>query len=185
MRYPPIVAALLAAAALAAGCSSGSPRLGVANVGSATPTVTTSPTGSTRDQALAYSQCMRAHGILDFPDPDGNGGLRLQARPGSDLDPNSSRFKAAEQACKSLQPTFSPEQQARAHAAALRYAKCMRDHGIKHFPDPDPQGRIQVSATPGSDLDPNNPLFKAADKACASQRGNGGGPGAGLQTGGQ
>lgn len=182
-RYGLILTAVLAGALLAAGCSSSSAGPGVASVGSATPSGTSAPSGSPRDRALAYSQCMRGHGIADFPDPDSNGDLRLEAHPGSDLDPKSVRFKAAQQACKSLEPTGSPQDQASARAHALQYSKCMRDHGIKDFPDPNPQGGIQISVAPGGDLDPNSPLFKAADKACASLRGGKGGPGPGLDSG--
>jgi hypothetical protein len=57
----------------------------------------------------------------------------------------------------------------------------MRDHGIKDYPDPNAQGGIQISMSPGSDLDPNSPLFKAADRACAHLRGA---PGGSLSTGG-
>jgi hypothetical protein len=128
---------------------------------------------------------MRAHGISDFPDPDSHGNLRVQMQPGSDLDPNSARNKAAQQACKALEPPGSPQEQAKARGLALQYSKCMRDHGIKDFPDPDSQGGIDVAATPGSDLDPNNPLNKAADKACSHLRGGNGGSGASLQPGGK
>jgi len=53
--------------------------------------------------ALRYSQCMRAHGIKDFPDPT-NGGLQLKAGPGSDLDPNSPTFQSAQNACQHYLP---------------------------------------------------------------------------------
>jgi hypothetical protein len=48
---------------------------------------------------------------------------------------------------------------------ALKYATCMRAHGVSDFPDPKPDGSTQIQPTPGSDLDPNNPRFKAVD-AC-------------------
>lgn len=54
-------------------------------------------------QMLAYSTCMRAHGIKDFPDPT-NGGLRLRVGPGSDLDPNNAQFRRAQQACQANLP---------------------------------------------------------------------------------
>jgi hypothetical protein len=54
-------------------------------------------------QLLAFSACMRAHGIKDFPDPS-NGGLRIQGHPGSDLDPNNPTFKRAQQACQKNLP---------------------------------------------------------------------------------
>ncbi len=58
-------------------------------------------------QALArarrFSQCMRDHGVPDFPDPDPNGGgIRVSGTRGSDLTPDNPTFKKAEQACQSL-----------------------------------------------------------------------------------
>jgi hypothetical protein len=45
-----------------------------------------------------FSQCMRAHGIPDFPDPTG-GGLSIQVHPGSDLDPHNPTFQNASRLC--------------------------------------------------------------------------------------
>jgi hypothetical protein len=45
-----------------------------------------------------FSQCMRAHGIPDFPDPSG-GGLQLNSTPGSDLNPNNPTFQNASKLC--------------------------------------------------------------------------------------
>jgi hypothetical protein len=50
-------------------------------------------------QMLAFSACMRAHGVKDFPDPS-NGGLQIRDRPGSDLSPNNPTFQKAQQACQ-------------------------------------------------------------------------------------
>ncbi|MDE3190403.1 MAG: hypothetical protein KGL94_06250 [Acidobacteriota bacterium] len=54
-------------------------------------------------QLLAFSACMRAHGVKDFPDPS-NGGLRVVVHPGSDLDPTSPTFQKAKQACRKNMP---------------------------------------------------------------------------------
>jgi hypothetical protein len=56
-----------------------------------------------QQKLLAYSECMRAHGIKDFPDPT-NGGLRITGRQGSDLTPNNPHFQAAEKACQASSP---------------------------------------------------------------------------------
>jgi hypothetical protein len=56
-----------------------------------------------QQQMLAFSTCMRAHGLKDFPDPS-NGGLRIQAHPGSDLDPNNPTFQSAQKACQKYVP---------------------------------------------------------------------------------
>jgi hypothetical protein len=52
-------------------------------------------------QLLKYSACVRAHGMPNFPDPileDHGVGIK------GNIDENSPRFKAANQACKSLMP---------------------------------------------------------------------------------
>ena len=56
-----------------------------------------------QQQMLAFSACMRSHGIKDFPDPSG-GGLRIQVHPGSDLDPSNPTFRNAQTACQKYLP---------------------------------------------------------------------------------
>lgn len=46
-----------------------------------------------------YSQCMRANGVPDFPDPSSGGGMSIQVHPGSDLDPNNATFQNASKLC--------------------------------------------------------------------------------------
>jgi hypothetical protein len=48
----------------------------------------------------------------------------------------------------------------------LKYAQCMRSHGITKFPDPGADGNITIQ--PGLGLDPNSDQFKAAAEACKS-----------------
>jgi len=55
-------------------------------------------------KALAFSACMRKHGLPDFPDPDfsSGGGIGIRIRlggPNSDLNPSSPVFQAAQKAC--------------------------------------------------------------------------------------
>jgi hypothetical protein len=56
-----------------------------------------------QQELLAFSACMRAHGLRDFPDPS-NGGLQIQTHPGSDLNPDNPTFQKAQQACQKYQP---------------------------------------------------------------------------------
>ena len=61
-------------------------------------------------QALKFSECMRAHGISDFPDPQvssGAGGVSIGIRingkgQSSDLNPSSPQFQAAQKVCQPL-----------------------------------------------------------------------------------
>ena len=176
LRRAGLLAAALACLALvAAACSSSANS--DAGAGPA------SGGGSGRQSELAFSRCMRAHGISDFPDPSSQGGIALNGGPGSDLNPSSPQYQAADKACKPLLPpqkTMNPAQQAAARAQALKYAQCMRAHGISDFPDPNSQGGIALQPKPGGDLDPNNPQFQAANKAC--QHYQPGGKGGSLST---
>jgi hypothetical protein len=53
--------------------------------------------------------------------------------------------------------------------STLAYARCMRSHGIKNFPEPNSSGQLVV--TQGESLpDFNSPQFQAAAKACVSLR---------------
>ena len=58
-------------------------------------------------EMLQFSTCMRAHGIKDFPDPS-NGGLRVEVKPGSDIDPNNPTFRTAQQSCQKYLPFKGP-----------------------------------------------------------------------------
>jgi hypothetical protein len=55
---------------------------------------------------------MRSHGITDFPDPQAVAGggisISLHATPGSDLNPNSALFQAAQKACQKFSPGGGP-----------------------------------------------------------------------------
>jgi len=51
---------------------------------------------------LAYSQCMRTHGVPSFPDPKfGSGGAQIQLRG---IGPGSPGFDKAQKACASQMP---------------------------------------------------------------------------------
>jgi hypothetical protein len=52
---------------------------------------------------LRYSQCMRTHGVPQFPDPKFVGG-GVQLRLPRGLGPDSPSLRTAENACRSLQP---------------------------------------------------------------------------------
>lgn len=51
----------------------------------------------------------------------------------------------------------------------LALSRCMRSHGVPDFPDPTTSGGIGIvlpHVGPGSDLNPDNPAYKAANKIC-------------------
>lgn len=56
----------------------------------------------------------------------------------------------------------------------LKYAQCMRAHGITKFPDPGADGNITIN--PGDGIDPNSGQVKAAAGACKAYAPAGGDP---------
>jgi hypothetical protein len=132
---------------------------------------------------------MRDHGITDFPDPqttgDGHVGIAINGGPNSTLDPASSTFQAAQQACNKLLPKGGPDGKgpsAKDRAAMLAFSACMRSHGLPDFPDPkfssDGGGVVVQAGGPGNDkadLRPDSPQFQAAMEACKSKMPAGGG----------
>jgi hypothetical protein len=135
-------------------------------LGSANPTPFASPTKE-YDYALSYAECMRTHGLPNFPDPtQSNGNFSFNPK----ADSNSPHFSSANNACKRLLPDNggppTAAQLAAETAKLLKYSQCMRTHGEANFPDP--------TVRPGqfgfrlNGVDPNSPLFQAAQKACAS-----------------
>jgi hypothetical protein len=109
---------------------------------------------------------MRKHGLPNFPDPKAvNGGYSLTMGSENGIDPNSLQFKNAQQVCKKLLPnggTTSPQEQAKQLQEALKYASCIRAHGMPDYPDPKAvsDGGIEMGEAPDS------PQFKTAQKAC-------------------
>jgi hypothetical protein len=52
-----------------------------------------------RQQGLAFSACMRSHGVPSFPDPPPGGGV-IRILPGNGVDPHSPQYRAATTACR-------------------------------------------------------------------------------------
>jgi hypothetical protein len=163
-------AAVVGLSLLVSGCGS-SPSAAVAQIASTTTsTNSASPRGSASASPAAYPACMRKHGVPQFPDPGPNGELQIRVGPGTGINPDSSQFKAAEQACRKLRPEGrppSPQQQAKDLQKMLDFSRCMRSHGVPGFPDPKSSGSgIQLSIGKNSGIDPNSSVFKAAQQAC-------------------
>jgi hypothetical protein len=58
---------------------------------------------------LQAAECMRAHGIANFPDPVDNGrSIRVGPSRGSGIDPHSARFQSAQTACRQFLPAGGP-----------------------------------------------------------------------------
>jgi hypothetical protein len=122
-------------------------------------------------QAVKFSQCMRANGVPDFPDPDASGALTIEVVNGTSLDPNSAAFRQAISACKDLEPPgfMGNTRSALQQEAALKFAQCMRDSGVPDFPDPTADGPLidttRIPSMAGKDPR-SDPGFQAATQKC-------------------
>lgn len=137
---------------------------------------------SGKGSPLAFAQCMRAHGVTNFPDPSagaGGGGVKIQI--GSGIDPLSPAFRSAQTACRKLLPGGGPpggHASAQARAQMLQTSECMRAHGISGFPDPtttppsSPAGNSAVIGRGGaflvipSAINMQSPAFRQAASGC-------------------
>jgi hypothetical protein len=134
-----ISAALVAVALLSTSCAGGGSPSAGASTGSAS--------------AVAYSACMRSHGVPNFPDPSGNGQAVVKADP-QRLGVSTAQYNAARQACLHLLPNTgsTQEQQQQTQCAMAGHcsqavvqhwmsglrtlAQCLRTHGVPNWPDP-------------------------------------------------
>jgi hypothetical protein len=108
-RRPWRLAALATVALVGAGCSNGSAENANTGTATASSSGTASSTGTAssgadkkkltaRDEAVKFAECIRAHGVSDFPDPD----AKNQFQYGVSVSP--AVWKQATTACKDLQP---------------------------------------------------------------------------------
>jgi hypothetical protein len=159
MRYhrpliPTSVIAVAAVSLLAAGCGGGSS--------------TTAPAPQNGLVALvAYSHCMRSHGVPNFPDPNSSEGI-----PKDKIPVNSPQFLVASSACEHLMPVtgLGPQemaQQTRTRVAdALAFARCVRARGFPSFPDPTNQGQLTPQMVTAAGIDLHQPELLRAGLAC-------------------
>jgi len=127
-------AALAALALTAAGCGGSHP---------------TSSATTTQSLAAAWHQivvCARAHGMPGLQDP------RIDEQTGKAIFPNSLNIPPQTRAaCQRLVDRLVPSAQNQAPSAAqlaglLRFARCMRSHGVADWPDPRPDGTFVPDA---------------------------------------
>jgi hypothetical protein len=154
------VTIVMTAALLAAGCSS-SPS---------SPTSASTPSaGSTVAQAVAYTQCMRSHGVPEYPEPGSSGQLQ-KIGSGQQVGVSDAQLSTATNACQSLWPyqALTPAQQQRELTDDLKFAQCMRSHGVPTLPDPvATNGHVEFVISVSRDgFNPQSPQILAKARAC-------------------
>ncbi|MCW2924769.1 MAG: hypothetical protein JWM98_2173 [Thermoleophilia bacterium] len=120
----------------------------------------------TQEQGVKFADCVRSHGVGDFPDPGPSGDFDY----GVSVSPEV--WTAAVSACKDLQPpgTLSSKRSQRQQRESLGFANCMRSNGVKDFPDPvngDPV--IDTNKIPSSNRPGGMDILNAAIATCRTQ----------------
>jgi hypothetical protein len=151
---------------ISAGCGSNAPS----ETGTASGSGSDSSAGTgankkltARDKAVKFAECIRAHGVSDFPDPN----AKNQFEYGVSVSP--AVWKQATTACKDLQPpgTLSGKRTPKQQSASLRFAQCIRDNGVKDFPDPvNGEPLVDTYKVPSSNKPGGMAILNAAMQKC-------------------
>jgi hypothetical protein len=197
LRKATVLIALLATTTAVAACAGSSPK------------AQTTASTAHKNAGLKLAECMRSHGVPDFPDPTSGGGFGIQASAGGGnasisvdghtINVSGPAFQKAMQQCRSEQPQGPPvsgAQLAKIKHGALKMAECMRAHGVSNFPDPEvrsgPGGRgieVQIGAAnsggSGQSINPRSPVFQSAQKICQPLMGGSGPTGQTVQKAGK
>jgi hypothetical protein len=160
------LAALAVVVLTGAGC--GSSTSTSTNPGSDTGAAASSGAGadkglSAHEKAVKFAECMRANGVPHFPDPDPKGETNFGVDVSRDV------WLKAVDACKALKPpgALSSKRTPKQQSAALRFAQCVRDHGVKDFPDPvNGEPMIDTYKIPSSNKPGGMTILNAATQTC-------------------
>jgi hypothetical protein len=93
------------------------------------------------EKAVAFSRCVRSHGVPAYPDPDSSGTIRKETS--GQLGVSTSRLQAALDACQHLLPNTgnvddNPAALQQWWTQMLDFARCMHARGVPNWPDPSP-----------------------------------------------
>jgi hypothetical protein len=159
-----VTAAALAAATVITACGSSS---------SGSSTSGSQPTQAQIEQrqqeAVMFADCMRTHGVSNFPDPSTDPRAFKQS-----LDPSTAHapaFRPALSACGHLLPRGGQQSQGSppSHAqiaAELAFARCMRGHGFPSFPDPSTTGQLSHEMLAAAGINIHQPAAVQAADTC-------------------
>jgi hypothetical protein len=171
-RIAAVVVSSVVVALPAAACGASAPhRTGRS---SAQASHASAATDSTSSKLLAFSRCVRRHGVPNFPDPQG-GATNTKFPSAQQLGVSDSVLTGAEQHCAHLLPPGRDDQFPAAElqvllTGMLRFSKCMRQHGVPNWPDPstnsDGQPLFQLSVSGISRQEAHSQRITNAERKC-------------------
>jgi hypothetical protein len=150
----------IAAAVLIAACGSNSSG----------PSTSAGPPTQAQVQGdmVRFADCMRSHGVPNFPDPTTSPRDFKQA-----FNSKSPAFLSGATTCQHLLPRGgegpsgqTPAQRRRQLAAGLAFARCIRSRGFPGFPDPTSDGQLTHQMLANAGIDIHQPAAVQAADAC-------------------
>jgi hypothetical protein len=164
MRSTPL-AALALVALIGAGCGSDAPSETGTAAGTATSSADTGADkkAAAQRKAVKFAECVRRNGVSDFPDPNPKGEFEYG------VSVTVTVWTRAIKACKALQPpgSLSSKRTPKQQTASLRFAQCIRENGVKDFPDPvNGEPLVNTYKIPSSNRPGGMDILNAAMKKC-------------------
>src|SRR5262252_4569619 len=161
-RRPAVLAVTLGLLLLTAAC-----RSGASSTGSTSSNGTGGVSAAYVSDKLGLARCLRAHGVPDYPDPNASG----QEPPGAKQLIFTPHGQAAVGACSSWSKRIRNDDAAQNQVVTgeyVRFARCMRAHGLPDFPDPAyAEGRVEFVLSASQDgFDPHSPRVLAKAHHC-------------------
>jgi hypothetical protein len=163
-----LLAALAMVVLIGAGCSSGVAENGNAgNAGTAGSGGDKNATNGSK--TVRFAACMRDNGVSEFPDPNASDDQELVDGMRRALDANPAAWKKAISACKDLRPPglLGGKATTQEMRQRLAFAQCVRDNGVKDFPDPTRDGPlVDTNRIPSSAANGGMTILNAAMEHC-------------------
>jgi hypothetical protein len=150
----------LAIASVLTGCGSSGDK----NAGGTSSASVTGGASSSLDLATAwrqFAQCVRKHGAPNYPDPVQRPDGKWGPPPGTDRPPMAANDACRESGQKIKNLNRHRESTAADMAKLRQFARCMRQHGVPTWPDPQPDGSFRLPP-PLRQKKPN----ESASRAC-------------------
>jgi hypothetical protein len=168
-RRPAVLAVTLGLLLLTAACGSGTSSSSPSSTSGTSSSGTGGVPAAYVSDKLGLARCLRAHGVPDYPDPNASG----QEPPGAKELSRTPQGQAAVRACSSWDNRISNDVAAQNQAVRVeyvRFAECMRAHGLPDFPDPvNAEGRVEFVLSASQDgFDPHSPQVLAKAHHCES-----------------
>jgi hypothetical protein len=169
VRRAGVLAVAAGLALLTAACSGGTSSAGSTPSAGSTSTGTGSASSAYISDKLGLARCLRTHGLPNYPDPNAAG----QEPPNSKQLIRTPQGQAAVSACSYLSNRIHNDVAAQNQAVLaeyVRFAQCMRSHGLPNFPGPvNAEGRVEFVLSVSRDgFDPHSPQVLAKARECES-----------------